>query len=761
MSDEQPTQIGHYTVSRELGRGGMGVVYLARDARLDRDVAIKALPAELAADPARLERFEREAKTLAQLHHENIAAIYGVEVQDGARYLVLEFVEGETLADRLDRGPLPVDDALEFAGQIASGIEAAHDAGVIHRDLKPGNVILTPEGRAKVLDFGLARSDDGMSSSGNGLDSPTMTSPVMNSPTIAGAILGTAPYMSPEQARGRRVDKRTDIWSFGVVLYEMLTGIGPFHGETATDSIGAILHKNVDLSRLPAGTPAQVRRVLKRCLARDKNERYRDIGDAALDLRAVEPTAEPVSSSSRGVGVLLGIFGLLVGALAMWFVTCSLVTGPSEPAPVVRFDIHLEQDGRLSRMMGPNFALSPDGRSLAYCLDVAETRTLYVRDLDTERATVLTSGNVIEDPFFSPDGNWVAYYNGTSLMKIAVHGGSPFEICESGGDMSRGGVWLTDGTIVFAPDTTSPLMRVSASGGEPTPVTTLVSDQNERSHRWPASVPGQDDLIVFTSQTRDQSFYESSIEIVDLANGTRSVLYQGGAFPRVTPAGVLLFARDGTLFGVQLTQDYRSSIGEAVPIASGLYTNSANGGAHYSIADNGTFLYAEGRGGDITTSQPRWVSLADGTTEAVSGIVPGEYFFPKVSPDGKRFLSQGALLNSRVMVHEFRRSVSTPVTSDEFGSIYPIWSPDGQQIAFAADSRDQVVPSLHVTSLGSDEPPRRLLTADAREHAPLSWSPDGLTSFCTRRRAATGASASTRTISRPARAESISPLAPG
>lgn len=269
----------------------MGVVYLGRDTRLDRAVAVKALPENLLHDADRLARFEREARTLASLNHPNVAGIYGVEEHEGAKYLILEFVEGETLADRIDRGPIPVDDAIDIAAQIALGVEAAHDAGVIHRDLKPGNVKITPDGKVKVLDFGLARSDESASSSGMS-EIPTITSPAQHSPTVPGVILGTAAYMSPEQARGRRLDKRTDIWSFGVVLYEMLTGASPFRGETVSDSIGAVLHKEIDVSLLPRDTPRAVRRVLNRCVERDKELRYRDIGDVRVDLLQARADAD-------------------------------------------------------------------------------------------------------------------------------------------------------------------------------------------------------------------------------------------------------------------------------------------------------------------------------------------------------------------------------------------------------------------------------------------------------------------------------------
>jgi serine/threonine protein kinase len=358
--------IGPCTITREIGRGGMGVVYLARDTKLDRDVAIKALPPDMAEDPERLERFEREAKTLAQLNHPNVAGIYGVEDQEGQKYLILEYVEGETLADRLDRGPLPVDEALEICVEIAAGVEAAHDAGIIHRDLKPDNIKIAPDGKVKVLDFGLARTEDVIGSGSSISDAQTLTTP--HTPTEPGQVLGTAPYMSPEQARGRRLDKRSDIWSFGVLLYECLTGRSPFVGETVSDSIGAILHKDVDLDRLPAGTPPVVRRVLSRCLTRDKTLRYRDIGDVRLDLTlpADGRGGDAEAAGSRhltGPGLALAlILAVAAGAFA-W----TLKPRPApEPRPVVNAEIALPEGERLAHLFRPGLALSPDGRALAY-----------------------------------------------------------------------------------------------------------------------------------------------------------------------------------------------------------------------------------------------------------------------------------------------------------------------------------------------------------------------------------------------------------
>lgn len=386
-------RVGPFEVLREVGRGGMGVVYLARDTRLDREVAIKALPEHLASDRSRLERFEREAKTLAGLSHPNVAGIHGVEEQGGSRYLVLEYVDGETLADRLDRGPLPVDDAVEYAVQIAAGVEAAHEAGVIHRDLKPANIKITPDGEAKVLDFGLARVEEAGSSTG-ALDSPTMTQRPQHSPTIEGAILGTAAYMSPEQARGRRVDKRTDIWSFGVLLYEMLVGASPFHGETATDSIGAVLHKDLDVQRLPSETPAHVRRVLDRCLVRDKNLRYRDIGDVRVELltpSAPATTTTPAPGRARTlVGVMSVVSAICVGlALLMWMRAGASMPTQTASAARLAFPVSLLRDGAPRTGDSRDFALSSDGTRLVVSATVGSERGLWLRSLASDTALLL------------------------------------------------------------------------------------------------------------------------------------------------------------------------------------------------------------------------------------------------------------------------------------------------------------------------------------------------------------------------------------
>ncbi len=522
-------QIGPYRLDREIGRGGMGVVYLATDTRLDRDVAIKALPPELAQDPERLARFEREARTLASLSHPNVAGIYGVEEQGGNKYLVLEYVEGETLAERLDRGALPIDEALEIAIKIAAGVEAAHEAGVIHRDLKPANVKITSEGEVKVLDFGLARVDEGAtssSSSGTLSESPTLTSPVQHSPTMPGAILGTAPYMSPEQARGRKVDRRTDVWSFGVTLYEMLTGSSPFLGETATDSIGAILHKDVDFDRLPGETPLRVRELLRRMLERDKAKRLRDLGDAMLELEAarLEPAEAEFGKRARrgGPGPLAMALGALVLAAVAgvggWRASALRGAGverASASAPAFSLLRATDQEW-LERWP----SLSQDGSRVVYESRSGGDGDIYSQRVGGFNAMNLTPNSDANEtaPALSPDGELIAFQSdraGGGIYIMGATGESPRRLTEFGFDPA----WSPDGSkIVFATEgvfnplsrfTFSELWVVEVETGETTrlyegdAVHPSWSPSGERIAFWTYRDGGQRDLYTMRADGTD------------------------------------------------------------------------------------------------------------------------------------------------------------------------------------------------------------------------------------------------------------------
>ncbi|MCB9838572.1 MAG: serine/threonine-protein kinase [Phycisphaeraceae bacterium] len=519
-----PSQIGPYTIDREIGRGGMGVVYLGHDTRLGRNVAIKALPQELAADPARLERFEREARVLAQLNHPNIAGIHGVEEHDGARYLVLEHVQGETLADRLDRGPLPIDEAIEIAVQIAAGIEAAHEAGVIHRDLKPGNVMVTPDGRAKVLDFGLARTEEGQSSTSQS-EAATLTSPaIAHSPTIPGVILGTAAYMSPEQARGRRVDKRTDIWSFGVVLYEMCTGVGPFIGETVTDSIGAILHKNIDLNELPPQTPTRVRRVITRCLQRDKQKRLRDIGDAIVELQSetdYAPTLTAAAPASR-MPWLIAAAAIILAVVGFFGSSLLSTSAPEPPRSIVKFTFApLEDPGVAGDRFAQGVLLSPDASMVAYNLantSWGASDTIWIRRLDQ------LNPRSIKLPFdaypvcWSPGGRSLVVRKGgfinSELWSVGINGAAPRLI----GALPKGSCFLwkqgvapLDDNMLLVSMARSGIYTMPLRGGIPEPLLTT-SDTEFAVCATP--LPGT-----------------SAILFADTANGRLETLVNGKRMP--------------------------------------------------------------------------------------------------------------------------------------------------------------------------------------------------------------------------------------
>ena len=709
----------------------MGVVYLATDTRLDRQVAIKALPAAVATDPFRLERFEREARTLATLNHPNLAGIYGVEEQDGARYLVLEYVEGETLAERLDRGPIPVDEAIELAIQIAAGVEAAHEAGVVHRDLKPGNIIITADGGAKVLDFGLARFDEGSSSvSTVNTDSPTMSVPSpQHSPTMAGAILGTAAYMSPEQARGRRVDKRTDIWSFGVLLYEMLVGSSPFHGETATDSIGAVLHKDLDLGLLPADTPANVRRVLERCLVRDKNLRFRDIGDVRLELLAHPASGETPSSSGSTPRRWLWLAGALavmcvgLSGIALWMLNhVSPQTSPQR----MTFPVTLLAGGAPDVGTGPRYAISPDGDRLVVAATVDGERGLWVRELATDTATLLPGTADADTPAFSPDGRWIAFFTDTGLWKIAATGGSPQRLADAQSS-SRGLAWLGMDRIVYVPDTTSPLHVVSVAGGAPDIITTLDAGddgRSYRSHRWPAPTP-DGRSVVFTAQFSGESFNATTIAAVDLASGrVKTLLDEAGSYPIVLPGGELLYATGGTVFACRVDWSAPAVVGTPRPVLQGIIHQPLNGGAQLAVARNGTALYIRGSGQSDELNMPTWLDLETGERTPLLDA-PTAALSPRFSPDGARVAWQSGL-GSRpgpLVIYEIERRLRTEIPLDRIGS-HPVWSPDGREIAFSM-STEESAETVHTVRIDGEAPARPLVDWHADEQFANDWSRDG------------------------------------
>ena len=574
--------INHYKITSKLGEGGMGEVYRAEDTTLKREVAIKVLPERFTQDPERLARFQREAQVLASLNHPNIAAIHSFEHSEGVHFLAMELVEGETLAQRVARGPVPVEEALEVCRQIAEGLEAAHESGIIHRDLKPANVKVTPEAKVKILDFGLAKALEGEIPAADISHSPTRTDEM----TSTGVILGTAPYMSPEQARGKPVDKRADIWAFGCVLYECLTGTQLFGGETTTDCIAKVLQKEPDWEALPEGTPWRVRDLLRRCLEKDAHQRLRDIGDARIEIRQaqtdpVDPTLAQVapvvaSSSWRRRAILGGVIGLVGSVVGFFLWNLADDSQPTQPTVVTQFPVVLPAGATLR---GYQLALSPDGTQLVYAAHRGDTPQLYVRALDQLESKPIPHTEGAVHPFFSPDGKWVGFFIspeglGGALKKLSVMGGTPQTLCEV--TAPRSGSWGQDGTIVFGQR--PGLWRVSDAGGTPKELTRGPCFR-------PQILPGGK-AVVFS-----RPFGEGgpSIRVLSLETGEEKVLIQPGDFPHYAPTGHLIYALDEKLLAAPFDLKTLKVTGDSTPVLEGVWTQG--GGEQYSISENGTLAY--------------------------------------------------------------------------------------------------------------------------------------------------------------------------
>jgi serine/threonine protein kinase len=698
-------RIGPYQIVRELGRGGMGVVYLALDPRLDRQVAIKALPEGLASDPGRLERFAREGKALAQLNHPNIAGIYGVEEHEGRKYLVLEYVQGETLGERLEGGPIPVEEAVEFAVGIASGLEAAHEMGIIHRDLKPDNIKITPEGTIKVLDFGLAKTGEGVGSSSdaNLSNSPTMTTP--RSPTMPGAIMGTAAYMSPEQARGRRVDKRTDIWSFGVVVYEMLTGASPFVGETASDSIGAVLHKGVDLQRLPPGTPATVRRVLERCLERDKALRYRDIGDVRIELLRSDDErgsqTNETASSSRGLKAALAAMCVVaVIAGVGWYLASD--NGEPRERTVRKYDVMWGTAE--SPLNAERARISPDGKRIAFVRD----ELVYVRDFASFEARLLSGTDGASTVFWSPDSKWIGYTTDDSIYKVALLGGGAIKVADTessiGWDIGCG--WTSDDRIIYRED--DYIAQVAARGGRPTPYL-MVDKETEVDFHSPTVIAGAD-VVLFIEHRRTGEFaiaaYDGEKRVV--LNVSEEPFIDS---PTYSPSGNVLFVRGfspPSLWAIGF--DPRSMRVTSEPF---LVLPDAS---QPSVADDGTLVV---RRGDAAQSGQLVFAGLDGAIAPVGD--PFDLVVATLlSPDETKIaLSTGKPGKFDVWVHDLERGSRNRITFTQALTFPASWSPDSAELAvvtlspglgdskpttsfYAADGSGQTRPSIDTGLMSLD-----------------------------------------------------------
>ena len=714
-------RIRGFEIVEKIGRGGMGVVYLARDTKLNRSVAIKSIPAALAADSTARTRFRREAELLASLNHPNISVIHEIIEEEKSGYLVLEYVPGQTLAQRIADKPLKLEEALSIGQQVAEAVSVAHDEGIIHRDLKPGNIKITPEGKVKVLDFGLAKAVGGQSSE----KPPTVTQP--------GRVIGTPAYMSPEQARGQAMDKRSDIWSFGCVLYEMLTGKIPFEGETATDTLARIIEREPDWELLPQETPANIRTLLRRCMEKDPHRRLRDIGDAGIEISetlsssAIAP-AVTISSVAISPPVVLrrlivwAVVCLLVGAIAASFITWKLKRSAPISQPASRFIIPPETDLAPDAWFHHILALSPDGRRLAYVEEGDDgRRRIYLRELDEFKARPLPGTEGAVSPFFSPDGQWVGYsdHYQRTLNKVSLRGERPIVLCES--MQFRGGSWAPDDTIIFAPGglggvEEDGLWRISASGEGLEQLTVADSSLGQPEHLWPQVLP-DGKAVLFTNQCTGGP----EIEVYSLETGQRTKLPIRGRCARYVPTGHIVYARTGTLYAVQFDIEQLKVVGSSVSVVPSVLAGGS-GSAHFAISQNGSLAYVP----IVTRSTQRtpvWIDR-DGRIEPLPGATPRHYYSVTISPDGTKlaFGIWDAGKND-VWIYDLTRHSLTPLTSDGTSS-YPLWTPDGKRVVFRSYQEAGKFQLFRQNVTGSGEP-ELLAAIEGVLGRPSCCSPDG------------------------------------
>jgi len=715
----------HYRMTAKLGAGGMGDVYRATDTRLGREVAIKTLPEEYSSDPKRLGRFEREAKVLASLNHPHIAQIYGLEEDDGRRFLVLELVEGATLAKRIGRGPIPIKESLSIALQIAEALEAAHGRGIIHRDLKPANLMLDPDGQAKVLDFGIAKP----ARTATADRTRTLTRP----PTRAGVLMGTPTYMSPEQVRGQGVDKRSDIWAFGVVLWEMLTGARLFEGDTDSDILLAVMQVTPTWQDLPPETPRAVLRLLRRCLEREPKVRLHDIADARLEIEeaiadperasaTVEERPEPTfwRKARAAWPALLTVFalGLLIAGAAWKF----LGVTPTAHRKPLRLGLAVPPGATIRAVERPVLAVSPDGRWLVFKAFDGGTTRLFKRSLEQFEATPIPDTEYAYHPFFSPDGRWVGFFAQGKLKKVSLVEGSPHVLCDA--DNPWGATWGPDGNIIFTPTDAGELWRVAAVGGEPEPL--LIPDPREGvwGYYWPEVLP--DGKAVLYTAWPGLTAASAHIGVFDLESRERKTLIENASYARYLPTGHLIYGRDSRVEVVPFDIERRAVTGPSVPVPEPIFYEPENGVPHLAFSTHGSLAFVPGGG----TPQRRlvWVDL-EGNEEPVSTRARG-FVYPRFSPTGDRLavtISESGNSNIWVLDLETGAQMKLPV---EGNNAFPVWSPDGERIVFSAETTQPPASwslfSKRVQGTGAAEPLLRAEEAGQQLY-PYSWSPDGRT----------------------------------
>ncbi len=715
-------RLGPHEILSAIGAGGMGEVYRARDTRLDRIVAIKVLPTHLADRSELRERFEREARTIASLNHPHICVLHDIGQQDGTDYLVMEFLEGETLAQRLMKGSLPLEQVLQYAIEISDALDKAHRKGVTHRDLKPGNIMLTKSG-TKLLDFGLAKLRQEAAPANVSLsDLPTANDPL----TAEGAIVGTLQYMAPEQLEGKEADARTDIFAFGVVVYEMATGKRAFEGKSQASLIAAILEKEPPaMSSLQPMTPPALDRVVKRCLAKDADDRWQAARDLEVELKWIAESSSHAgtfvpTAALKGIRTLgRQAFVLAVGALLLVAAIASLVTrnlrsSPS-PQPVTRTVINLPLGQQLAGLdNGPAISFSPDGSHLVYVARQAAVQQLYLRAMDSVDAKSIPGTERATAPFFSPDGEWIGFFADGKIKKISVRGGAAVILSDAG--YSGGASWSSRGMIAFSPTlNVTPLLQVPDAGGAPQPLSRL--DKGDVSHRWPEFLPGGK-AVLFAAGPTAVTFTNAQVAVLPLGAGQRQNLIQGAAQPRYAASGHLVYAQGGSLVAVPFDPQRLELTGAAVPVVEGVMQSPVTGAAQYSMSTTGSLAYVSG---GIQATQLSLVWVNRNGAEQPLAAPRHAYFQPRLSPDGRRVAVGITESESQIWLYDLSRDTLTRFTFEGNYNPVAVWTPDGKRIAFESNKEGppNIFWQLADGSGGSER-----LTASEYIRVPMSWSPD-------------------------------------
>ncbi len=726
MSLAPGTKLGPYDIVAPLGAGGMGEVYRARDTRLERTVAIKILPAHLSSDPVHKQRFEREAKIISSMNHPHICVLHDVGQQDGINYLVMECVEGETLTKRLEKGALPLEQVLKYGMQIADALDKAHRSGVIHRDLKPGNVMLTATG-AKLLDFGLAKPAAPLASLATLTAAVTRSSPM----TEQGAIVGTFQYMSPEQIEGKELDGRSDIFSLGAVLYEMVTGKKAFEGKSQLSVASAILEKEpAAIGTIKPMTPPALDHAVRRCLTKEPERRWQSAADLAGEMQWIAEAGSqaggPVPEvphrklGERLAWVAACVLGIALAVVAMGWRRTDRTPAPA--APLVRLNAELSPDTAIDRFRGAWLALSPDGTRIVVAESDPSTGTwrLVARSLDQSQFVPLFGADRGRTPLFSADGQWIALFADGKLKKIPVQGGAPVTLCDAPG-FPRGASWGGDGNIVAAfNDGAIGLVRVPSGGGVPTALTQLSKEKGETAHGWPQVLPGSQ-AVLFTAY-RAASSDDGEIVVVSLKTGERKTVYKGGFFGRYLPSGHLVFLRQNTLFAAPFDLERLALTAAPQPIIEEV-NSSTRGGGDFDFSRNGTLVYVSSKGPSLNR-QIAWLG-GTGQTKPLQET-PSHYESPRFSPDGKRLafdLAAGPVQGD-IWVKDLERDTMSRLTHLPGRSTKPVWTPDGGGIVFGVTQQE--VPGIYwIRADGTGEGQLLMREEDKRRLSPSSISPDG------------------------------------